>query len=191
MVDESEKIWIKFLRNHWKMFALFIVMAILVIIGFILVFLGVVESAQNTGLVPTTLNLWAMNHIVTFILHVIFWEAVYIGIPVLIIALAAWQLWWKKIPEDERKEYKQKHLFGKRSTRSDGGSAITFFINVLFIIKIYFDGNWNKPFADWTFDYLIHSYLFVIILILVICGIPIAIGVTFWIRHEMKKSEMS
>ena len=185
--ENGEEIWIKFLRKHWKMFVLWIVVAILAFIGAIYVFLWFVEEAQATGLVHETLNLWAMSHLVTFIVHVIFWGLIFIGIPVIIAIAAIYFLWWKKLPDEERKEYRDGHLFGKRSRRSDSGGGITFLINIAFIIKVYIDGNWEVPFARWTFNYLVISYLWVIILILLIFGIPITIGATWWIRHEMKK----
>lgn len=184
---KDEKIWIKFLRKHWKIFVSFVVIAVLALVGAILVFLWVVSDAQTTGLIPSILNLWTMGHLITFLLHVIFWEIIFIIIPVGIVALLAWRLWWKNLPDDERMEYKQKHLFGKRSRRSDGGGAITFFINILFIIKVYLDGNWNVPIATWKFDYLIYSYVWIIVLVLIIVGIPMAIGGTLWILHQMKK----
>ncbi len=188
MVDDGQKIWIKFLRKHWKMFVLFIAMAVFAIIGAIYVFLWVVSEAQLNGLVPATLNLWSVGHIVTFLLHIIFWEIIFIAIPVIVAVALIWRLWWKRLPDDERKEYKDKHLFGKRSKRSDGGSAVTFFINIIFILKVYFDGNWTKPIANWTFDYLIYSYLWAIILIIAIVGIPMAIGGSLWIWYEIKKA---
>ena len=85
-------------------------------------------------------------------------------------------------------KYKKGHLFGKHSKKADGGGAISFFINIVFIIKVYFDGNWNVPIATWSFDYLVYSYLWALFWILVIVGIPIAIGGMWWIRHEMKKN---
>jgi len=187
MVVNTEKIWIKFLRKHWQMFVLWIVIAILAVIGVVYVFLWFVGEAQATGLVPETLNMWAMSHIVYFILNVIFWEILFIVIPVIIVVALIWKLWWKKLPDEERAEYKREHLFGKRSRKRDGGGAISFFINIVFIIKIYLDNNWEKPFAEWRFDYLVESYLWAIIIVLIIIGIPMAIGATWWIRHMMKK----
>jgi hypothetical protein len=186
-VEHNEKVWKKFLRNHWKILIIFIIIAIVACVGAILVFLWFVGEAQITGLVPTTLNLWTMGYLITFLLHVIFWEILYIGIPVLVIVAIAWRFWWKKIPDDERKEYKRSHLFGKRSRRSDGGGAVSFLINIAFIIKIYYDGNWHVPFAEWTFDYLVYSYLWALIWIIIIIGIPMVIGGSWWILHEMKK----
>jgi hypothetical protein len=58
---------------------------------------------------------------------------------------------------------------------------------VAFCIKVFSDGNWNVPIATWTFDYVVYSMLSILIWGLVIFGIPIAIGVIWWIRHEMEK----
>ena len=187
MVENDENIWIKFLRRHWKILILFVVVATLIIIGAIYVFLWFVGEAQVTGLVPTTLNLWTTGHIVTFLLHLIFWEVIFIGILVIIIIAAIYSLWWKRIPDAERNEYRRGHLFGKRSTRREGGGAVSLLINIVFIIKVYLDGNWNIPIATWKFDYLVYSYLWALVWILIIFGIPIAIGATWWLRHGMKK----
>ena len=187
MVANNEKIWKKFMRKHWKMFVLFIVGAILASIGAILVYLWFVGDAQITGLVPTTLNLWAMGHFVTFLLYLILWEVLLIGVPVILAIAAIIFLWWKKLPDEEKREYKRGHLFGKRSRRNEGGQGISFLIFIAFIIKIYLDGNWNVPFATWTFDYLVYSCLWAFIGVLIIIGIPIAIGATWWIHYEMKK----
>jgi len=183
----GEKTWKKFLRNHWKMLVIFIVAAIVAVVGAILVFLWFAGNAQTTGLVPATLGLWTMGHLVSFLLWLILWEFLLIGIPIIIALAAIYFLWWKKLPVEERKEYRRGHLFGNRSRRSDGGNAISFIIFIGLIIKVYIDGKWNTPFAAWTFNYLIYSILWIIIGIAIIIGIPIALGGTWWIRRKMKK----
>ena len=189
--DEAEdlnKVWKKFLRKHWKMTAFFVLAAILAIIGMLYVFLWFVEDAQATDIVPTMLNLWTIGHIVNFLLNLIFWEIIFIGIPVIITVVLIYLLWWKRLPELEREEYQEGHLFGKHSRKTDGGGAISLLINIFFIIKVHLDGNWDVPIADWDFDYLVHSYLWAIAWILIIFGIPIAIGATLWLRYELKKA---
>jgi len=182
--ENGSEIWKKFLRKHWNMVVLFVVGAILVSIGAILVFLWFVGDAQSTGLVPTSLGLWTMGHSVTFLLHLIFWEVLLIGIPVIIAAVAGW-LWWKKLPDEEKKEY---HFFGTRSrATSEGGGAMSLLFWIAFFIKVFTDGNWNVAFATWTFDYLVHACITALIWILIILGIPIALGIIWWINHEMKK----
>ena len=185
--ENCDKIWKKFLGKHFKMFVLFVVSAILAFMGVIFVFLWFVEDAQLTGLVPEALSLWTMGYFVTFLLHLIFWMILLIGIPTILAVAAIYFLWWKKLPDDERKEYREEHLFGKRSARKDGGEGITFLVNIAFVIKVYLDGNWNEPFATWKFDYLVYSYLTALIWVLLIFGIPIAIGGTWWLLYGMKK----
>ena len=185
--ENDEKIWKKFLSRHWKMLVIFVVAAVIAIIGAIYVFLWLIEEAQVTGLVPTTLNLWTIGHIVTFLIHLIFWEVIFIVIPVIITIVAIYYLWWKKLPDAEREEYRREHLFGKRSRWTDGGGAISLLINIIFIVKVYLDGNWNVPIASWKFEYLVYSYLWALAWILIIFGIPITIGATLWLRYEMKK----
>ena len=175
--------WKSFLRKHWKMVALFAVAVILAFIGAVYVYLWFVREAQSTGLVPTTLGLWTIAHLVTFILHLILWELLLIGIPVIIGAIAGW-LWWRNLPIEEKRQY---HFFGKRSRTTRGGGGVSILLFVAFCIKVYIDGNWNVAIATWTFDYLVYSMLTILIWIAVIFGIPATIGIIWWIRHEIKK----
>jgi hypothetical protein len=185
--ENGEEIWIKFLRRHWKILSLFVVGAILVAIGAILVYLWVVENAQLTGLVPETLGLWSMGHLVTFLLHLILWEFIFIGIPVAIVVVIIIFLWWKRLPEIEREEYEREHLFGSGSNRANSGGGISFLVFIAFIIKVYTDGKWNVAFADWTFDYFVYTCIWALIWIVVIIGIPLSIGGIWWLHHKMKK----
>jgi hypothetical protein len=176
--------WKKFLRKHLNMVALFVVAVILASFGAIYVFMWFVRDSQSIGLVPRTLGLWTMRHLVTFILYAIFWELLLIGIPVALAAVAGW-LWWRRLPSDEKKDY---HFFGTRSrATSGGGGAASLLFFVAFCIKVLIDGNWNVAIATWTLDYVVYSMLWILIWILVIFGIPAALGVIWWIRHEMKK----
>ena len=182
--ENGHEVWKNFLRKHWKIVLLFVIGVVLASIGAILVYLWFVRDAQSTGMVPTNLGLWTMGHLVTFVLHLIFWEVLFIGIPVIIAAVAGW-VWWKKLPDEEKKEY---HFFGARSRTTSGGGSISLLFWIAFCIKIFLDGKWNVAFSTWTFDYLVYSCLSTLIWILVIFGIPIALGIIWWINHEMKKT---
>ena len=73
-LDNDHETWKVFFRKHWKMLVLFAAAAISASIGAILVYLWLVGDAQSTGMVPTSLGLWTMGHLVTFVLHLIFWK---------------------------------------------------------------------------------------------------------------------
>jgi hypothetical protein len=172
----------KFMRKHWNIVAVAIVAAILAVIGAVYVFVWFVGNAQSIGLVPSTLGLWTMGNVVTFILHAIFWELVLIGIPVAVGAIIGWQ-WWKRLPAEEKKEY---HM-GKGSRSSKAGGAIGPLAFIAFAIKVYVDGNWNAAISSWTLDYVVGSMITILVWIAAIVAIPAIIGVIWWIRHEMNK----
>jgi len=183
------EIWKIFLRKHWSMLASFVVGAILVSIGAILVYLWYVGYAQLTELVPATLGLWTMGYLVTFLLHVILLPFLLIGVPIILATVAILWQWWKKLPDEEKKEYKRAHFpFGTRSRTTNEGSGISLLIFIAFCIKVYIDGNWNVAFATWTWEYVVYSYLSILLWGLIIFGIPIALGIIWWINHEMKKN---
>ena len=180
---EKDSEWGKFIRKHWKMVATFVIAGILIFIGSIYVFLWFTKDAQTTGLVPSTLGLWTMGNIVSFILHLIFWEVIFIGIPAIVGAVASWQ-WWKRLAEQEKKEY---HLSGKSSRASRAGGAISPLLFIAFAIKVYVDGNWNVAISTYALDYVVGSVITILVWIVAIFGIPATIGTIWWIRHEMNK----
>jgi len=150
--------------------------------GAVYVFLWFVSDAQSSGLVPATLGLWTMANLVNFILYAVFWELLLIGVPIALAAVGGWQ-WWKRLPDEERRGY----YFGGRSRSTGGGGGVSLLFFVAFCIKVFIDGNWNIPISDFPLDYVVNSMVTILVWGLVVLGIPLAIGLTWWIRHEVKK----
>ena len=184
---ESEKGsdgWKKFFKSHWKVAALFVVAVVLATVGAVYVYLWFVGEAQASAMVPSTLGLWAMGDVVTFMLHLILWELVIIGIPAGIGAVIGWQ-WWKKLPDEEKKEY---HFFDKSSRTTSGGSGISLLFFIGFCIKVFIDGNWDVAISAWPLDYVVESMITILIWSVIIFGVPMAIGAIWWIHHEITKT---
>lgn len=184
---ENGSDWRKFARKHWKAVAAVVMAGILAIIGAVYVFWWFTGDAQTTGLVPSTLGPWSMGNLVSFILHLILWELIFIGIPVAIVAVIGWQ-WWKRIPEEEKREY---HLMGRGSRSSRAGGAVSPLFFIAFAIKVLVDGKWNTAISTYTLDYVVGSMITILIWIAVIFGIPLTIGLIWWIRREMKETTPS
>jgi hypothetical protein len=49
------------------------------------------------------------------------------------------------------------------------------------------DGKWNVPISTWTLDYFVYSCIWTLVWLAIIFGIPAAIGLTWWLHHEMKE----
>jgi len=184
MIEENEAAkdtgWRKFFRKHWNMLAVFVTTAVLAVAGAVHVFAWFTGNAQATELVPSTLNMWSMNHLVMFILHAVLWELVLIGIPVAIGAIIGWQ-WWKRIPEEEKKEY---NLSTKSSRSRSAEGAASPLLFIAFAIKVYLDGQWNAPIAGFSLDYVVGSMITLLIWIAVIFAVPAIIGFIWWITRE-------
>jgi hypothetical protein len=182
MIEENqvakESNWRRFFRKHWTLFTVFAVAAILAVAGAVYVFVWFAGNAQSIDLVPPALGDWSMNNLLMFILHLIFWELVLIGIPVAIAAIIGWQ-WWKRIPEEERKDLSTK---SSRSRTAEG--AISPLLFIAFALKVYIDGQWNAPIAGYSVDYVVGSIVTILIWIAVIFAIPAAIGLVWWITRE-------
>ncbi len=178
--------WKKFLMRHWRAATLTSVGIGLAVVGAVLVYIWYVGQAQSTGLVPSTLGLWTMADLVAFLLNLAFWELIVIGIPV-VIGAAVVYTWYKRLPAEERDEYRRAKLFKSGSRRSDAGNWFSFLFFIAFAIKIYLDGKWDVAFSTWDFDYLVYSGLLAVIAVLLIIGIPALVGSLWWLNREMKR----
>lgn len=182
MSAEEDSDWRSFMRRHWSAVTMLGLAAALAFIWAVYVFLWFVGNAQSSGLVPGLLGLWTMGNLVAFILYAVFWEFLLVGIPIAIVAVVGWQ-WWKRLPEEERRGGQ----FGGRK-RSAGGGGVSLLLFIAFCLKVFIDGKWNVPIATFTLDYVVGSLITILVWGLIIFGIPIAIGLIWWINHEMKKS---
>lgn len=175
------KAWKQFVRRHSK-FTLLIVGGIAAAaVAALLVFLWVVADAQATGLVPSGLGEWTVGYVLTFILHVILWELILVASWVIPLALAAFFLWYKKLPDEERRKYEG----GPRRSRSAGeNGGFSFFVGLVWFVIVWIDGRWNLAFRDWTFNDLVYSWIAAGLVVLLIVGIPAMIYLVWSFRRN-------
>ncbi len=126
---------------------------LVVVIAAIHVFLWVVNDAQLTGLVPAMLGDWTVGFLLTFILHLIFWELVLVGIGSVLVALIVYFGWYQRLPLKERKGYE------KSSRKSGDSGGVSFFASLLWLGIVWFSGLWNKPFQNWSFNEWVYTWL--------------------------------
>jgi len=174
----------RFLRRHWKMAIVLAVLFSGAAIGALLVLLWFVATAQATGLVPLVLGQWSIGAVITFILHLIFWELVLVGSWVILVVAVIFVKWYRGLPAEERAGW---HRRGKR----EGSDAFGFLVGLTWLIVVWFDGRWNLSFETWTFNDWVYSFLAAVFWDLLIFGVPIALYFIWWIRGETKKNPES
>lgn len=167
----------KFLRKYWKMNVVFAVLIIAALVEALLVFLWVLADLQTLGLIQTTLGLWSVGQIITFILHLIFWELVLVGLWVLVAAAVVYLKWYTNLPEEDKFPKGQR---GKRE-QSD---AFGFFVGITWLLIIWFTSRWDITFNAWTVNDWVFTWLFALLIDLLIIGIPALLYFIYWIRKE-------
>jgi len=175
-LNEEEK---RFLKKHWRMILPMIVLGAVAIFAAIFVFTWFVALAQATALVPATLGEWSIGYMITFILHLIFWELLLVGSWVLVLVLILIFRWYMKLPEEERE------MKPKRGRREEG-DAFGFVVGITWLIIVWLDGRWNLAFNSWTFNDWVYSFLAALMWDLIIFGIPILLGFLWWMNKEFR-----
>ena len=188
----NDEVWIKFLRKHWKMTILIAAgIGIAIICGLLLFLWFILPNALPNNILPKSLAFWTVGSVVNFVLNVILWEFLFIGIPVIACAALIFIQWWRKLPDEEKEEYtgepKKKGKTRQITTGSSGGGIFSFLIFLTWLIIIYTDNQWDTFFATWSIEYFLYSWIAACLWDLLIFGVPICIVLVIWIHHEIKK----
>ncbi|MFX1560464.1 MAG: hypothetical protein ACFFBL_07735 [Promethearchaeota archaeon] len=177
LLDEKQ---MRFMKKHWRMTIVFAAVFAVAVTVAVLVFLWFIENAQTTALLPSTLGEFTVGYLITFILHVIFWELLLVGSWVLVIVVVIYLKWYNKLPEEER-------LGGPKRGSREEGDAIGFLIGVFWLIIIWTSDRWDLAFNAWTLTDWVISWLTAVGWVFVVFGIPIGIYFIYWIMTEREK----
>jgi hypothetical protein len=163
--DRSDEVWKNFLKRHPGMAVALIGMIVGAAIVALFTFLWVLGDAQATGLVPALLGQWTVGTLFTFCLTVIFWELVLVASWVIPIVAILYFQWYKKLPEEEQKEY------GVGRDKSAGEDGFSFIVGLVWLGIVWISGRWNLAFQSWTINDWVYTWLAACLPLLVIAGV--------------------
>jgi hypothetical protein len=180
----DEQFWKEEIKNHWKILILCaVIIAILIIIA-VNVLIWQIQTSAIGNYGSATFDQWSLQWIVIFVIMLILWELLFIGVPAGLIFGLGGYLWWKRLPDEERTKLKEQQSTHKKARR---GCGLGFFIFIAYCIYIAIDGNFSTPFGNKPYSYWVYSYLLTIGWLLIIIGIPMAIIGLIYLRYWLKK----
>ena len=172
----DEQFWKDFIKKHDTTFIVLIVAGVCAIVGAFLVVFWFIEMSPLGGQGTWTFNDWTLNYVVGFMILIILSELLFVGIPAGLFFGVGGYLWWRKLPEEEKKEFKDREKKGTHRKKDyGGGGGFSFFMFIAYCIYIAVDGNYNAAVGSRSYSYWILSWFYTMIWIFIVFGIPVAI----------------
>ncbi|MFX0074414.1 MAG: hypothetical protein ACFE96_03155 [Candidatus Hermodarchaeota archaeon] len=192
--EEIGPYWEFLLKKHWYRLIPFVLVIIAAFISGIYVFFWHNEIGFGMGSFWSyTFNDWSMSLILGYILMLALREFLLVGLPTLAVLGIIFSILWFSLSLEKREELKAMHKQHeadekKRGKKVKGGaSGCTFLITVVFLIIIAVNGHWDTPFAYLDLQYFVVTYLWAIVWIAVIFGIPALLGGTIYLVYKLRR----
>ncbi|MFX0028410.1 MAG: hypothetical protein ACFE8B_04330 [Candidatus Hermodarchaeota archaeon] len=179
----DEKFWKDTLMKHKVALIVLIIAGICALIGAILVGIWVIEANPFVNPRTGTFNDWTLNYVVGMIILFILWELLFIGVPAALFFGLGGYLWWSRLPEEEKQEWKdreKKEKSRKAEKYGGGGGGFSCFMFIAYCIYIAVDGNYNATFGSEPFTYWLYSYMLTFMWIVIVLGVPALIIFLIW-----------
>jgi len=187
----DEKFWGSKIRQHWKEFIIVIIAGIVACIGVILVVFWFILTSPIGQYGTWTFNQWTLMHVVCFAILLILWELLFVGVPTGLFFGLGGYIWWRRLPDEEKQEFKARTKKETHKARNwGGGGGFGFFMFIAFCIYVAVDGYYDTPFALLEYSYFIRACFLTVMWIVIYFGVPVAvIMLIVYLTVWRKKSE--
>jgi len=172
----DEQFWKKKIKEHIPLLIVVIIAVVFAFIGALVVIIWFIETsplgAQGTAL----LGDWSLDWIVGFYILVILFELLFVGIPAGLFFGVGGYILWKRLPDEEKAEFKAREKKNKHRKRNAGGSSgggLLMFI--AYAIYMGVQGNYYAPFSSQPYSYWVYGMFYTLMWMFIIFGIPICI----------------
>ncbi len=191
MAEEERKeksdgqFWKDEIKKHWIVLVLAI--AAIVILGVIFVNVGIwhITTSPIGNYGAATFDQWTLDWIVGFIIVLILWELLFVGVPGGIIFGLGGYMWWQRLTGEEKTKFKAEEKKSHKARNASGGGG--FLIFLMYCIYMNIQGMYYTTFGSQPFSYWVFSYMQLAIWLLIIFGIPAAVGGLLYLRYWLKK----
>jgi len=178
--------WGRKIKDHWGVLAVSIIGCVLAVVGALLVLFWFIETSPIGAMGTATVGEWTLAWIWEFLIFLILWELLIVGIPVGVALVVGWHFWWNRLPAEEKAEFKGR--WRGRGTAEGGGFGFAMFI--AYSIYMYINGDFFTPFGDYPYTHWVYSWFLTLAWLLVVFGIPAAIILIIVYFKVWRKKEM-
>ncbi|NHJ22111.1 MAG: hypothetical protein EAX91_14285 [Candidatus Lokiarchaeota archaeon] len=186
----DEKFWGKKIKEHMVTFIIVLIAGACIIAGLLIVLFWVIESSPIGNYGDALIGDWSLDWIVGFLWITIGWELLFVGIPTLLFFGVGGYIWWKRLPEEEKAEFKARDKKKNRAKKTGGSGGGGIVIFIAYLIYMGVQGYYYVPFSSMPYSFWVYSWFLTIMWIAIVIGIPacvilIIVYFTVW----RKKSE--
>ncbi len=187
----DELFWKQKIKKHLTTFIVIIIAGICIVTGAILVLFWFIQTSPIGLQGAATFNQWSLDWIVGFYILVILWELLFVGIPTGLFFGVGGYIWWNRLPDEEKQEFKARDKKKTHTKRNaGGGGGFSFFMFIAYCIYMGIQGNYYAEFGSQPYSYWVYSWFLTIMWILIIIAIPIClILLIVYLTVWRKKSE--
>jgi hypothetical protein len=167
----DEQFWKKKIKEHWKPFVVMIAAGVCAVIGAILVFFWFIQSTPIGNYGQATFNDWNLDWVVGFIILIILWELLFVGAPSALVFGLGGYLWWRRLPEETKEEFRSRDKKTKTRAKGAGGGG-GFGIVMLIAYCLYHGimGTYYTSFGTFSYLFWIYTYFLTIIWMIIVLG---------------------
>ena len=187
----EEQFWKGIAKEYRTIIIIAIVAVIVLFIGALLVGYWFIQTSPLGGQGTWTFDEWTLNYLVGFMILIMLWELLFIGVPAGVFFGVGGYIWWSNLPQEKKQEFKDREK--KKSHRKKnygGGGGFSFFIFIAFCILIALKGKYNAQFGSESYSFWIYSWFEAFMWIFIYFGIPvIIICIILYLTVWRKKSE--
>ena len=187
----EEQFWKGIAKEYRTIIIIAIAAVIVLFIGALLVGYWFIQTSPLGGQGTWTFDEWTLNYLVGFMILIMLWELLFIGVPAGVFFGVGGYIWWSNSPQEKKQEFKDREK--KKSHRKKnygGGGGFSFFIFIAFCILIALKGKYNAQFGSESYSFWIYSWFEAFMWIFIYFGIPvIIICIILYLTVWRKKSD--
>jgi hypothetical protein len=172
----EEQYWKKKIKEHMPLFIVVIIAVAIAFIGALVVIIWFIETspigAQGTALIGD----WSLDWIVGFYILIILFELLFVGLPAGLFFGVGGYIWWSRLSDEEKTEYKAREKKNKhRKRNAGGGGGGSFLMFIAYCIYMGIQGSYYAPFSSQPYSYWVYGMFYTLMWMFIIFGIPICI----------------